>query len=892
MSVRNLDCFFKPRSIALIGASARANSVGNVVARNLLGAGFSHPVWFVHPSLKELCGLAVHASVADLPAPPDLAVIATPAASVPGLVAQLGARGTKAVVVLSAGFAEMGEGGLALQTQMLEAGRPHTLRVIGPNCIGVLSPPTGVNASFSHHMPEAGGIALISQSGAMLTALVDWAAARQVGFSHAISLGAMADVDFGDLLDYLAADGQTHAVALYMESVSQARKFMSAARRCARMKPVIVIKSGRNQAGAQAARSHTGALAGADAVYDAAFRRAGILRVANSEELFDALESFSRRVKVTGDRVAIVTNGGGAGVLATDHLVEKGGKLARLSAQTIARLSRALPPTWSQGNPVDLIGDAGHDRYQAALEALSDEPEVDAIVVLNCPVAVADSGEAARAVVDSLARSKAQSQTKPIFACWLGEQSAAAARRKLESAGVPQFATPEQAVGAVLRLTGYDQARALLMEVPPVRTRASYDVTAARRVVDAALAEGRSWLAPVEAHAILTAYRIPTTDVRAARTPTEAARAAAEVGFPVALKIMSQQIVHKSDAGGVVLHLQDGPAVAQAAEEMARRIAKTLPAAKIDGFLVQQMARRPGAHELIVGISEDAQFGPVLLFGQGGTAVEVIADRALALPPLNEALARDLIARTRVSKLLAGYRDRPAADLDAVVSVLLALQDIAIDLPEVKELDINPLWADQEGVFALDARIRVAPAGAAGTQRFAIRPYPSELTRTLSDRQGETYVLRPIRPEDAGALQAAVAASDPEDIRMRFFSGLRALPAQLAQRLTQIDYDREMAFVAQERSREGIAAVVRLSLDPDGLRGEFAIIVRTDRQGQGLGFALMQEIIAYARAIGVKQIFGDVLAENRAMLKMCEELGFRRTPDGPAPGILELTLDL
>jgi acetyltransferase len=889
MSVRNLDSFFKPASIALIGASREANSVGNVVARNLLAAGFKKPVWLVNPRADELHGTRVYHNVAALPAAPELAVIATPAQAVPGLIAELGAKGTKAAVVLSAGFMEAGPEGQALQARMLEAAKPHTLRIVGPNCLGVLSPAGAVNASFAHRMPPAGGVALISQSGAMLTAIVDWSAPRQIGFSHLVSFGGMADADFGDFLDYLAADAQTHAVFLYIEGIRHARKFMSAARRCARIKPVIVIKSGRNSESAKAARSHTGALAGSDVVYDAAFRRAGMLRVATIEDLFDTLESVSRKIRVNGDRVAMVTNGGGAGVLATDYLIEHGGHLATLAPETLSRLSAALPKNWSGGNPVDIIGDAGPDRYRTSMEALRADPNIDAIIAINCPVAVADSGAAAQAVIDVVAATKDTSNT-PVFASWLGEDAAAPARTKFDAANIPQFETPENAVAAVLRLANYQRAQTLLVEAPPACAHEANDVQAAQRIIDKAIAEGRVWLNPAESHQVLQAYRVPTTDLRVAATPQDAAQAATAIGFPVALKVLSSTIVHKSDVGGVKLHLQNAQAVEQAAQDILRQVAIKAPNASVEGFLVQPMATRPGAHELIVGISEDELFGPVILFGQGGTAVEVIADRALALPPLNTALARDLISRTRVSRLLAGYRDRPAADIEAIVGILLSLQDIAVELPQVKELDINPLWADEKGVLALDARIRVAPATLAGTGRFAIKPYPSDLVHTITDRQGATYKLRPIQPEDADALQATVAATAPEDIRMRFFSGLRQLPDALAKRLTQIDYDREMAFVIEDAS--GIGGVVRLSLDPDLVRGEYAVILRTDLKGRGLGRILMNEIIAYARKVGAKQVFGDVLAENDRMLKLCEKLGFRREPHGPSPGVIEVTLDL
>jgi len=894
MSVRNLNSFFAPKSVALIGASRTPSAVGGVVAHNLVDAGFKGEITFVNPHAGELLGRQVFENVAALPSAPELAIIATPPAPIPDLIAELGARGTKAVIVLTAGFAEMGEAGRAVQQRMLELAQPHVMRIVGPNCIGVLSPANSLNASFAHRMPTAGRTAFVTQSGAMLTAVIDWAVGREIGFSHLVSVGGMCDVDFGDMLDFLAADSATGAVLLYVESITDARKFMSAARRCARLKPVIVVKSGRHEEGARAARSHTGALAGSDAVYDAAFRRAGLLRVLTIDDLFDALEAVSGGPRMSGDRIAIVTNGGGAGVLATDHLIDEGGKLAQLTATTIATLNAALPPNWSHANPVDIIGDAGPDRYRAALEALLADDNTDAVLVLNCPVAVANPTAAADAAISVVAAAREAGNTKPVFASWLGDAAAAEGRKHLDAAGMPVFATPERAVTAMMQLVHRKQAQDLLMQIPPaLASSGGRDVKPAREAIDAALAAGRKWLTAVEANTVLQAYGIPTVDIRVAKTPEEAHRTAVAMGFPVALKVLSTDIVHKSDIGAVMLNLKDGPSVARAAATMLLRIGEAEPDAHVDGFIVQPMATRPGAHELIVGISEDKLFGPVVLFGQGGTSVEVVNDRALGLPPLNALLARDMIDRTRVARLLKGYRNRPASNMDAIIKVILALQDIAIDLPEVKELDINPLWADDQGVLALDARVRVAKEDRPGTERFAIKPYPTELTHEVTDRSGRPYILRPIKPEDAVGIQAAIASSDPEDVRMRFFSGLRQLPDALAMRLTQIDYDREMAFTLVENvnGREVGIAVVRLALDPDRTRGEYAVMVRSDRIGTGLGLRLMEEIIAYARSIGLKQIFGDVLAENTRMLDMCAKLGFNRS-GSPEPGVVEVTLDL
>ncbi len=893
MSVRNLRSFFAPKSIALVGASRTPNSVGDVVARNLLSAGFEGTIRLVNPNGGERHGHQLYESIQALPETPELAVIATPPAPIPDLIAELGARGTKAAVVLTSGFAEMGEDGRALQQRMLDAARPHTLRLVGPNGIGILSPSGHVNASFAHRMAPAGRTAFVTQSGAMLTTVLDWASARGLGFSHLVSLGGMSDVDFGDMLDYLADDPGTDAVLLYIENVTHARKFMSAARRCARVKPVIVVKSGRHAEGARAARSHTGALAGSDAVADAAFRRAGLLRVLTIDDLFGTLEALSGNQRVTGDRIAILTNGGGAGVLATDHLIDEGGRLADLSPDTIEALSKVLPINWSKANPVDIIGDAGPARYRAALEAMIADANADAILVLNCPVAVADPTASAEAVVAVTRKAHTDGNPTPVFTAWLGEAAVVDARKRLDEAGLPVFDTPEQAVTAMMQLVRRAKAQQMLMEIPPASRDVSRDIKAIREPIERALNEGREWLTTVEANAVLQAYGVPTVELRVAKSPEEAHRTAVSMGFPVALKILSTDIVHKSDVGAVTLNLKDGPSVARAAATMLLRVAEAHPDAHIDGFILQPMASRAGAHELIVGISEDPLFGPVILFGQGGTAVEVVNDQALALPPLNTILARDLIDRTRIARLLKGYRDRPPSDVKSIVKVLLALQDIAIDLPEVKELDINPLWANDQGVIALDARIRIANEPRPGTERFAVKPYPAELAHEITDRNGKAYLMRPIKPEDASGVQETIASSAPEDVRLRFFSTLQRLPDVLAKRLTQIDYDREMAFAVIDESGErpeGIG-VVRLALDPDRARGEYAIMVRSDRIGTGLGLRMMQEIIAYARSAGAKQIFGEVLTENNRMLSMCAKLGFERTTT-PEPGVVLVTLDL
>jgi acetyltransferase len=893
MTVRNLDAVFHPRAIALIGASRKPSSVGDVIARNLLSGGFRGPVMFVHPEAPSIRSHAAFARVGDLPHVPELAIIATPPASVPYLIRELGARGTKAVIVISAGFGEIGPAGKVLEQEILDAARPHVLRVVGPNCVGVLCPLSGINASFAHLMPASGPIALLTQSGAMLTAVLDWGHARGIGFSHLVSLGGMADVDVGDMLDYLAAEPRAKAVLAYLEHVTHARKFLSAARRVARIKPVIAIKAGRHEAGAIAAASHTGAMAGADAVYDAAFRRAGILRVQTIEALFDAAATLAHVTHLNGDRVGILTNGGGLGVMCVDKLIDEGGVLASLSEVTKVALNAVLPATWSHGNPVDIIGDAPGARYAAACEILLKDPGVDALIVLNCPVATADSMDAANATANSLDRHAQGGRPGPrLFASWMGAANADQARARFAQSGIPHYDTPEDAVEALGHVLKFQRNQALLMQIPEERAHARHDAKAAGEAIASAIKQRQEWLTEVEAKEVLNAYGIPVVRTSAARNATDAVSIAKSLGFPVALKILSPEITHKTDVGGVALNLRDGGAVERAANDMLARVSKATPNASIAGFTVQSMAQRPGAHELICGISTDPVFGPVLLFGQGGTAVEITNDKAVSLPPINEHLARDMIGRTRIFHLLAGYRGRPGANLDAIIETLLTLQDMAANHPEIVELDINPLWADHNGVLALDARIRIAECGAKGTERFAIKPYPSNLGGAVKDRHGISYAYRPIKPEDALLMQKLAVAMSADDIRMRFFTALRELPDALMKRLTQIDYDREMAFVAFGHDDGTPAGIVRLACDPDFDRAEYAVTVRSDLKGRGLGRALMNAITNYARTRGVRTIFGDVLAENAVMLGLCRKLGFSVTAKPGEPGIVEVALTL
>jgi acetyltransferase len=711
----------------------------------------------------------------------------------------------------------------------------------------------------------------------LITAIVDWARGRAIGFSHVLSLGDMADVDFGDVLDYLAADVQSRAILLYMESVTNAAKFMSAARRAARSKPVVVVKAGRSASGARAALSHTGALAGSDGAYEAAFRRAGILRVRELDELFAAAEILARHPPLTGERLAMLTNGGGAGVLATDRLGDLGGTLANLSDGTRSALDAVLPPTWSHGNPIDIIGDAGPQRYEVALEVLLASNDADAILVMSCPTALASSTEIAVRMCAVVERHRTAGRpTKAVIANWLGEEASKGARALFARKGIGSFATPAGAIDGFMYLVRYARAQDELMQTPPVLPRElQVDRDKASATIQTAIAGGRSMLSEVEAKALLASYGIPTVPTAIAYHPDEVERLAApfiaEHGACV-VKILSDDITHKSDVGGVRLGLERAAEARQAAADMLQRIAGTKPDARIEGFAVQPMIRRPHAHELILGMSVDEAFGPLIMFGAGGTSVEVVRDTAHALPPLDLKLARDLMRQTRVWRLLQGYRDRPAANLDAVAEALARLSSLVAHHPEIREVDVNPLLADPDGVIALDARIGVEPKKS--RVAMSIRGYPAEWSTEFDVARVGRVRLRPIRPEDEALYRDFFAKVTLEDQRLRFFTAAPSLSHRFLAQLTQIDYAREMAFVAIAPKDGSLLGVVRMVADPDYIEAEYAVLVRSDLKGLGLGWRLMNHLIAYARAEKLKQLHGSILADNSTMLQMCRELGF------------------
>ena len=893
MTVRNLEHALAPRSVAVIGASTEPKSVGGTLTENILNGGFAGDVYLVNPHHETIGGRRCFPDIAALPEVPELAVIATPPKTVPPLIGALGEKGTRAAVVITAGL------GPELKQAMLDQARPYLLRIIGPNCLGLSVPRLGLHANFGLTRPSVGKLAFFSQSGALVTGILDWAAARGIGFSYVVSMGDMADVDVGDLLDFLAADISTGSILLYLETITAARKFMSAARSAARAKPVIVIKSGRYKESARAAATHTGALAGSDAAVGAAFRRAGLVRVDELEELFAAAETLTCLKPVAGNELLIVTNGGGAGVLAVDDLIRSGGRLAPLSESVIAQLDKVLPANWSRANPIDIIGDAAPERYEAALDAILPDCKADAILVMNCPTALASSSDAAQAVIDAIARAPKAERLPPVLTNWLGDEAASEGRRKFREASIPTYESPTDAVKGFFYLWQHTKAQDALLRTPPRETeRTRVADEAARSILRAAAAAGRSLLMEPEAKAVLSAYGIPTVATRVAASPQEVediAKRLLEQSPSLAVKILSEDISHKSDVGGVRLGLHTAQDARRAAERMQQRARELRPEARLQGFTVQPMVMRPHAHELLMGVYEDRLFGPMILFGAGGTATEIIHDTAVALPPLDVELARDLMGQTRIFKLLEGYRDRPPADLGAIAEALTRLSQLVVDCPAVKELDINPLLADETGVIALDARIRIEPREVemeGPNPLLAIRPYPNQWEAWAGTDNGYRIFIRPIRPADEHLYEGFIEKLSPEDIRFRFLTPRKEFSHKLIARFTQIDYARAMAFVALDKEQKELLGVARLAADPDYITGEYAIIVRSDLKGTGIGWALMCHLIRYAEKEGLRELVGDVLANNQRMLEMCRALGFAISPDPEDLSIRRVRLKL
>jgi acetyltransferase len=821
----------------------------------------------------------------------DLAVIATPAASVPEQVRACVATGARTAIVISAGFSELGEEGRALERQVRDLATGN-LRLVGPNCLGVIYPPGNLNASFAADMALPGSVALLSQSGAVCTSILDWSRSVHVGFSAFVSVGAMVDVDFATLIDYFGDDPGTRSIVLYMESVGNARSFLSAARAVARTKPIIVVKAGRHEAAARAAASHTGALAGADAVFDAALRRAGVLRVQSIQDLFNMAEILAMQPPPAGSALGIVTNAGGPGVMATDALMTEGGTLADLSAATRAALDAFLPPYWSHANPIDLLGDATPERYRRAVEVCAEDPGVHGLLLLLAPQAMTDPTETARLVAPF-----ARIEGKPVLASWMGGEAVRAGRELLQRAGMPTFDTPEAAIRAFLHMVQYRRAQELLYEAPAAVPDFRPDSAAVGRIVDEARREGRRLLTESEAKRLLAAYAVPIVPTVPVATADEAVVAAERIGFPVVLKLLSASITHKTDAGGVRLNLGDATAVRRAFDairEGALAYASghgLSPAGAFTGVTVQPMVRADG-YELILGSSIDPQFGPVILFGGGGVLVDVYKDTALALPPLTRTLARRLMERTTVHEVLCGVRGQRPADLAGLETLLVRFAQLVADVPDIQEVDINPLLAGPDRIVALDARVLLTEKGTP-PPALAVLPYPNQYTAPFRLADGSEVTVRAVRPEDEALIIEHHALLSEQTIRRRFFGMVRHLTRDRLIRLCHLDYNREMALVAVSEDAAGphILGVSRYYCEPETGSAEFAVVVSDPNQGRGLGHHLMERLIAIARDRGVKRLTGLVLCENRPMLDLIQHLGFSTGPTSD-PTTVEVVLEL
>ena len=884
MSIRNLESLFRPTSIAVFGAATPSDGTAARVVRNLRASGFPGPVIPVSPDAAAMASAIAYPDAEHLPIPADLAVLCTPMEDVPRLVDGLGRRGTRAAIVLS-GDRRLPEDAVTqqLKTAMLQAARPHLVRILGPASIGMMAPHHGVNASSTATVPSAGKIAFVTQSRALAAAVLDHANATGIGFSYFLSLGAAVDVDLGDVLDYLASDPATRAVLVHAEAIEHARKFMSSARAAARTKPVLMVKAGRRSNGAPDGSDV------ADLVADAAIRRAGMLRVRTIPELFDAVETLTFVQRVHGDRLAVIANGSGPGLMAADALDGAGGTPAVLADKTRQALTALTGHDRSRRNPIDILGDATPKRYGDALAAVLDDPGVDAAVLIHSPVGEGPGGDVAAATAETM-----KSRKKPVFACWLGQDHDDAVQRTLGEAGIPNYGSPEDAVRAFNHVADYWKNQETLMQTPGSAADGFVpDVDHAETIIRTALAAGRDRLTIREVTQVFRAYAIPVIDTLTAETPDEAARFGEALGLPVALKLVSPDIVHPTDIGGVAFDLDSPDDVRRSALAMQRRLQTLHPEARVEGFHVQEMVRRPEAIELVAGAFTDPVFGPVVLFGHGGAASGVIADRAVALPPLNMALATELVGRTRVARLLAGYHGRDPAYMADVHLTLVKLAHLMASIPAIRSLEINPLLADSRGVLAVDADMRIGPSDAVGAGHLAIKPYPKELEERATI-DGRTVVLRPIRPEDEPEHRALLDQVTPDDMRFRFFTVMRRFEHAALARFTQIDYDREMAFIASGQDRHGsreTLGVVRAIADPGHERAEFAILVRSDMKGKGLGRTLMDKLIRYCRRTGVAELRGQVLIDNHAMRRLAERIGFAVTTSAEAD-VLDVSLSL
>lgn len=873
MSSHDLSGFFKPHSIAVIGASEREHSVGMKLFSNLLNDGFSGSLYAVNPKHDSVQGQPCFPSLREVKESVDLAIITTPASTVPDIISQCGAQGIRFAIVLSAGFSETGKEGRALEEKIIAIARQYGVRLIGPNCLGMISPSVKMNATFNNIGASAGNLALVSQSGAICAAILDWAKERRVGFSAVISLGNAAEVDFSDVLNYLALDSTTHSILLYIEGIRHARQFLSGLRVAARMKPVVIVKGGRFQQGSRAALSHTGAIVGRDEVFNAAIKRAGAIRVMSIEQLFSAAQLLASNYKVDGKRLAIVTNGGGAGVMAADRAGELAIPLSELSKDTDEHLNRILPSHWSHANPIDILGDATPERYQEVIEACLNDINIDGMVIILVPVAMSQPEKVAEQVISLAGKSH-----KPMIVCWMGESQVKKAKKLFAEHRIPCFSTPETAVEAFSYLVDYHANQQLLLQVPePLAQQDKQDMAGAHLIIDAVLAERRHVMTLLESKAILTAFGIPVTQAIEARTANEALIVAESLGFPVAMKILSPDITHKQDVGGVQLNIVNAQAVRDAFKNMVERAKQKCPEARIQGVTIEKMYKKPNSRELIIGVSRDPVFGPVISFGAGGSFVEEMQDLAVTLPPLNSFIARDLIGRTRIAKLLQKARNMPAVNREALEKILLRVSEMVCELPQIQEMDINPLIADEHGVIAADARIVIdykVPASAP-YEHMAIHPYPKQLISHWQLADGTNITVRPIRPEDAKIEQEFVHHLSSESKYFRFMEHLQELTPTMLVRFTQIDYDREMALIAVQENKEDVMiGVARYMRNPDENSCEFALAVADAWHGKGVGSHLMACLMDAAKNKGLKIMAGEILANNQAMIHLVKSLDF------------------
>ena len=877
MSIRNLDKIFDPQRVAVIGASNTPDSVGYTMLRNLIGTGFRGVVYPVNPKHEAVQGIQAYKDIASLPHAPDLAVICTRSKTVPGLVRQCGEAGTRGVVIISAGFREIGEEGRELERQILEEKNKFDgMRIMGPNCLGIIVPGINLNASFAAGTPAKGHIGFISQSGALCTSVLDWAIEEGIGFSYFVSIGNMIDVTMSDLMDYFGSATETQSIILYIESISAAREFMSAARAFARTKPIVAYKAGRFAESAQAAASHTGAMAGVDAVYEAAFQRAGIVRIFDIDDMFDCAELLARQKTTHGDRLAIITNAGGPGVMTTDALIACDGRIATLSDDTFEKLNEVLPPFWSHGNPIDVLGDAPPDRYRKAMKVVLKDKNVDAVLVILTPQAMTDPTATAKAVAEVAANSR-----KPVLTAWMGGKMVAEGIQIMNDAGLPTYTTPEKAVRAFMHLVSYARNLEVLHETPlDIPLDFQLDRKRLRGVFDTILTEGTDILSENVSKAFLEAYEIPITKPQLARSAQEAVVLAKQIGYPVVMKIHSPDITHKTDVGGVTLNLASAEAVENEFNAMTKRAHEKQPKADVRGVSIQPMVTVPNAFELILGSKKDPIFGSVIMVGMGGVAAEVFKDRALALPPLNTSLAKRMLKSLKSWPLLKGYRGKPGANIDRLIEILMRFSYLVADYPEIKEFDVNPLLVTPERVVALDARIVVDRDLVVHSVRpyahLAIRPYPEEFVTRRKLKDGVSVILRPIKPEDEPMWHDLVASCSTESIWLRFSYLFKQTTHEMASRYCFIDYDREMGIVAEvkENGERKLIGVGRLVADMNHEAAEYAVIVIDRWQGRGLGGMLTDYCMEIANKWGIKRVVAVMAKNNTKMMKTFRNRGF------------------